>query len=322
MELFERRGEAATVVRGGIFKPYSGMVVPFGPANADYSLSHNEASRALRALGGTVLRTTTGFRHAVGVADWYAVICRSFRPVDDVASPNTRSKLRRALRNCEVRRSCAEEVATAGYGVYRRAFDRYTGRDTPVAEDRFTDHIMASEGFDDIIEHWAVFCDGAMAGYASNYIFGDTEAAYSTLKFDPDHLRRYTSYALFHRMNEHYLVERRVAYVNDGFRSIRHATELQPFLEHNFGFEKAHVGIDAFYRQPYRAILRASFPLRNLIGRIDDRARAVYELERVVRAARMHGVKAQDGVRGPVAAKAGGDFGIPSGVPPGARPPH
>jgi hypothetical protein len=287
MELFERRGEAATVVRGAIFKPYSGMVVPFGPADADYSLSDDEASRALRSLGGTVLRTTTGFRPAAAVDDWYAVICRSFSPVDSVSSSNTRSKLRRALRNCEVRRISADEVATAGYEVYRRAFDRYTGPDSPVARDRFEPHHLVTGDFDDIVEHWGVYCDGELAGYASNYVFGNTEAAYSTLKFHPDHLRKYSSYALFHRMNEHYLGEGRVSYVNDGFRSILHGTELQPFLEHNFAFEKAYVGIDAFYRQPYRAILRATFPFRGLIGRVDDRARAMYELERVVRAGRM-----------------------------------
>ena len=287
MELFERRGEAEAVVRGAIFKPYSGMVVPFGRADADYSLSDDEASRALRSLGGTVLRTTTGFRPAAAVDDWYAVICRSFSPVDSVSSSNTRSKLRRALRNCEVRRISADEVATAGYEVYRRAFDRYTGPDKPVAQSRFHAHIMATEGFDDIVEHWGVMCDSELAGYASNYVFGQTEAAYSTLKFHPDHLRKYSSYALFHRMNEHYLGEGRVSYVNDGFRSILHGTELQPFLEHNFAFEKAYVGIDAFYRQPYRAILRATFPFRGLIGRVDDRARAMYELERVVRAGRM-----------------------------------
>jgi len=287
MELFERRGEAATVVRGAIFKPYSGMVVPFGPADADYSLSDDEASRALRSLGGTVLRTTTGFRPAAAVDDWYAVICRSFSPVDSVSSSNTRSKLRRALRNCEVRRISADEVATAGYEVYRRAFERYTGPDSPVARDRFEPHHVVTGDFDDIVEHWGVYCAGELAGYASNYVFGNTEAAYSTLKFHPDHLRKYSSYALFHRMNEHYLGEGRVSYVNDGFRSILHGTELQPFLEHNFAFEKAYVGIDAFYRQPYRAILRATFPFRGLIGRVDDRARAMYELERVVRAGRM-----------------------------------
>jgi hypothetical protein len=88
-------------------------------------------------------------------------------------------------------------------------------------------------------------------------------------------------------MNEYYLGERRVAYVNDGFRSILHGSELQDFLEHNFSFEKAYTGIEAVYRLPYRLFLGATFPFRNLLGKIDDRVRALYELERVVRAARI-----------------------------------
>jgi hypothetical protein len=287
VELFEKRGEPATVVNGAIFKLYSGMVVPFGPANADYSLSPEDGARVLRSLGGTVLRTTTGFTPNGAASEWYAVICREFQTIERIASSNTRSKLRRALRNCEVRRMTCDELATAGYEVYRRAFDRYGGPETPVAQSAFAAHVMAGEGFDDVIQHWAVTCDGQLAGYSTNYVFGTTEAAYSALKFHPDHLRRYASYALFHRMNEHYLSERGMAYVNDGFRSILHGTELQEFLERNFAFEKAYTGLAAFYRQPYRTFVRATFPFRSLIGRLDERARAIYELERVARAARM-----------------------------------
>jgi hypothetical protein len=47
------------------------------------------------------------------------------------------------------------------------------------------------------------------------------------------------------------------------------------------------MGVDVVYRQPYRMFVRATFPFRNLIGKLDERARAVYELERVARAARM-----------------------------------
>jgi hypothetical protein len=287
MQLLEKRREPATVVNGAIFKFYSGMVVPFGPANADYSLSPQEASQTLRSLGGSVLRTTSGFSPARDSSDWYAVICREFTPIESVVSSNTRSKLRRALRNCEVRRMSCEELASSGYEVYRRAFDRYDGPDTPVPHSAFAAHVMAGEDFDDVIQHWAVTCDGELAGYSSNYVFGDTEAAYSAMKFHPDHLRKYASYALFHRMNEHYLGGHAVAYVNDGFRSIRHNTELQDFLERNFAFQKAYMGVDAFYLQPYRMFVRATFPLRRLLGKLDERARAIYELERVARATRM-----------------------------------
>ncbi len=287
MELFERRGEPATVVDGAIFKLYSGMVVPFGPAEADYSLPQEEASRVLRSLGGRLLRTTTGFQPARAVSEWYAVICRAFTPIESVSSSNTRSQLRRALRNCEVRRISSAELARSGYAVYGRAFDRYAGSAAPVSASRFRAHVMAGDGFDDVMHHWAVTCDGELAGYCSAYAFERTEAAYSTIKLHPDYLKKYSSYALFHRMNQFYLGERTVGYVNDGFRTIRHQTGLQRFLERNFAFEKAYTDVDTFYRMPYGVLVRATYPLRGLIAKLDDRARAVYELERAVRAGRV-----------------------------------
>lgn len=286
MELFERRREPATVVNGAIFKLYSGMVVPFGPADANYSLPRDEASRVLRSLGGKLLRTTTGFQPASAASEWYAVVCRAFTPIERVSSSKTRGELRRALRTCEVRRISSEELASSGYEVYRRAFDRYTGSEMPVSALAYRAHVLAGDGFDDVMHHWAVLCDGELAGYGSNYAFGQTEAAYSTVKLHPDYLKKYTSYALFHRMNEFYLDERKVAYVNDGFRTIRHQTGLQRFLERNFAFEKAYTGVEVIYRWPYRLLVHATFPLRGVIAKFDDRARAVYELESVVRAGR------------------------------------
>jgi hypothetical protein len=287
LELFSRREEAATVLGGAIFKRYAGMVVPFGPADADYSLTPDEASHALRSLGGMLVRTTTGFGGPGATPQWYAVICREFTPIERVPSANRRSKLRRALRNCEVRRISAEELASSGYEVYRAAHARYRGADAPATPAAFAAHTRASTGFEDIVHHWAVLCDGRLAGYSSNYVFGETEVLYSALKFHPDYLRKYASYALFHGMNEFYLGRQRVAYVNDGFRTVRHDTELQEFLEHNFAFEKASTGVDAFYRHPVGLALRATFPLRRLIGRLDARAGALYELESVVRVGRV-----------------------------------
>lgn len=180
----------------------------------------------------------------------------------------------------------AEELASSGYDVYRAAHAYYRAAGAPASPAAFAAHALASSGFEDIVHHWAVLCDGRLAGFSSNYVFGETEAMYSTLKFHPDHLRKYVSYALLHAMNEFYLAERRVSYVNDGFRTIRHGTELQHFLEHNFAFEKASTGLDVFYRRPVRIALRATFPLRHVIARFDTRARALYELESMVRAGR------------------------------------
>ena len=286
VDLFARRREPATVIHGSIYKLYSNMVVPFGPAAADHSLSREDAALALERLGGMLVRTTGGFDSGRPDGDWYAIVCRRFTDVAEHRSSNTRSKLRRALRNGEVRRLEPAELARDGYEVYVKAQERYTGAGAPPARAAYEEHILAAEGFDDITQYWGVFSEGTLAGYTIAYTFGTTEALYSAVKFDPAHLRRYTSYALFHRMNEHYLAERGVEYVNNGFRSILHDTQVQAFLEQTFGFEKAYTRLDTHYRAPYGALVRATLPLRGLIGRVDERFGALYEIERVARGSR------------------------------------
>jgi hypothetical protein len=258
------------------------MVVPFGPADGDYSLSSADAASALRALGGMLVRTTGGFGKGPGSDEWYAVVCRKFTDVHEKPSANVRSKLRRGLRNCEVRPISAEELAASGYQVYAGAQQRY-GDGSVIRRESFVAHTMAAAGFEDVTQHWGVFCDETLAGYSSNYLFGTTEALYATLRFDPAYFRRYTSYALFQRMGQHYLGEQGFAYVNNGLRSILHDTQVQDFLEHNFGFERAYTPVDVKYRLPYGALVRATFPLRGLLSRLDRRLGALYELERSVR---------------------------------------
>jgi hypothetical protein len=282
---FARQGERVHVSNDAIYRVYSNMVVPFGPADVDYSLSPSAAAQALRELGGILVRTTRGFRPEDYGAEWYAVVCTEFTRVADIASPNIRSKLRRGLRNCEVRRLTAEELARRGYDVFMSAQRRYGGAPL-LGPEAFRQRILCARGFEDIVHFWGVFCDGALAGYSTTYRFGTREVSYSTIRFDPSFFKRYVSYALFYRMNEHYLVECGVSYVNNGFRSILHDTQVQPFVEHTFKFHKAPTTLDVVYRAPYGAFVRATFPMRGLVGRVDHRLRALYELERVVRAQR------------------------------------
>ena len=114
-----------------------------------------------------------------------------------------------------------------------------------------------------------MICDRLLAGYSTNYVFGNTEVLYSAVKLDPAQLRNYTSCALFHRMNEFYLSEHGVSHVSDGFRAIRHDTQLQPFLERTVGFEKAYMRVAACYPVPYRVLVRATYPFRGVIARLD-----------------------------------------------------
>jgi|tagenome__1003787_1003787.scaffolds.fasta_scaffold20979140_4 hypothetical protein len=283
--LLAERGQPAVVLQGTAYTLYQRMVVPFGPAGRAYSLPAEDAARALRSLGGICVRTTGGFRPSrAGRDEWWAVICRRFTEPDDVPSSNTRSKLRRALRRCHVHRLAPHELARTGYEVYRKALERHGPTAAPMSRPAFEAYALAAEGFEDIVESWGVFVEGQLAGFCDTYVFGATEANYATIRLDPDHLGRYTSYALLHEMNRHYLAERRIEYVNDGFRSILHATSIQEFLEHQFAFERAYSDVRLTWAAPYGALMRLTFPARRALGRLDPRLRALYELERISRA--------------------------------------
>jgi hypothetical protein len=286
MDLFAQRGESAMVVDGVILRRYGTMVVPFGPAEARYSLSEGDSAAALKRLGGALVRTTGGFESPADAGDWYAVICRRFTDVGDNPSSNTRSKLRRALKNCTVRRLTAEELARSGHDVYLNAHERYLGASAQMSPSAFAAQALATDGFEDVVHHWGVFCEGQLAGYSTTYVMAPVEASYAVLKFHPAYLKRYSSYALLHEMNRHYLEDQRFTYVNDGFRSILHETDLQDFLERTFAFEKVYTTVDVTYRAPVGALVKATFPARGVLGRLDERLRALYEQERIVRADR------------------------------------
>ena len=56
-------------------------------------------------------------------------------------------------------------------------------------------------------------------------------------------------------MNEHYLLERKLKYVNDGARNISHQTNIQDFLEQKFKFRKAYCKLHVEYVFALKIIL-------------------------------------------------------------------
>jgi hypothetical protein len=179
-----------------------------------------------------------------GYPDVRAAICRTFTPIEDIASSNIPQR------------------AEAGAEQVR-------GSPTVVRGDR---------------PAGGVLCAGELGLQHRLRLLNDRDGVPGA-QVPSRHLRRYS----VHAMSEHSsdFGGSRAEYVNDGFRSILHDTELQDFLERTFRFEKAHAGVDAYCRQPSCTLVRAAFPSRTLAPRVDERARAAHELERAVRAARL-----------------------------------
>jgi len=284
IEYYKRIGAKIEVYKGIIWTEYQKIVQPLGPAKLDYSVSEEEAKLLLSRFPGSLLiRYTTGFSNIAESNEWYAVIQDKFLDLEDIPSKN-RSEIRRGLRNCKVSLVDAELVADKGYEVFIAAFERYRDVKRPqIEKEEFKRKIDITRDFEDIIDYWGVFYQNKLIAYATVYKYDNIEADYSTIKFHPNYLKLYPSYALFYTMNKYYLGEKHFEYVNDGFRNILHQTNIQNFLIEKFKFRKEYVNLKIIYKPWINYLLDTTFPVRYLFGKLNPKLQALYKLEEIRR---------------------------------------
>lgn len=281
--LFTKRGERFWVEGDVIFRIYQKMLVPAGAIRKNVTLSRKKCADLLAKSKGILIRQTTDFDCSSSHSDWYAVICEKFTPVDELKSKQ-RNEINRGLQNCNVRKITPKELADEGFECYSKAFENYKRVDVSVIEEsNFRENILSAEGFEDLIHYWGVYHEDKMIAYASNYIYGNMEVAYTTIKLHPDYLDRYPMYALIYRMNEYYLKEHQFEYANDGFRSILHDTAVQEFLIKKFNFRRAYLKLNIQYHPLLGIIIKQTYPFRKIIAKFDARFNALFELERIHR---------------------------------------
>ena len=198
--------------------------------------------------------------------DFWYIICDKNKDIGEY-SVNTRSKINRGLKNCEVRKIEKQEIIINAYEVYEKAFLKYTTHFAYQNEVRFMQEIksLGSEW-----EFFGVYYKGKLVAYCMCDVKDDT-CNYSTIKFHPRYLKYYSSYALFYTMNQYYLGNRGLKYVNDGSRNLVHKTNIQGFLIAKFGFRKAYCKLHVKYIPILRFIVMFIFPLRFVFYRFNNK---------------------------------------------------
>lgn len=272
-------GVRSTDLRGQVFIRDRHRVLPFGPLLRDYSVTPAEADALLAALGGWWVQWTRG--SGSGPHGWYAVICRTFTPVEQLPSSNVRSKLRRGLKRCRVSRVPIDTFIEQGFEVYDAAVRGYERSSaTIVTREAFRATIERERGFGDFREYWMVSIDDRPAAYAKTILHDRTEVDYTAIKFDPEQLKHYPSYALIHEMNRYYLDEAKYAYVSDGQRSILHDTTFQEFLVRDLLFEQHPLELHIHYARGIGLGMKLARLARGPLARRSSSARAMLELDR------------------------------------------
>jgi hypothetical protein len=239
------------------WRKYNGALIPLTPPHIEVNTDGIEEK--IKRNNAFFARWTSNFDQK-DMSEFWHVICDKPMDLQDY-SRNTRSKIRRGLKQCEMKKVEKKEVINKGFDSYVSAFKKYNSHLSPKSESEFKSEIENLVGNWDF---WAIYKDSQMIGYSQNKII-DAYCDYSTIKFHPEYLKFYPSYALFFTMNQYYLNEKEFKYVNDGARSISHETNIQEFLIEKFRFRKAYCKLNIIYSLKVKLLLSLFYPCRHII---------------------------------------------------------
>src|SRR5437868_11160409 len=139
--------------------PYHGCLVPASLNPQPIRLTESEAAKLLHVSGALMLRHFSMISN-VPTGFWYLVCDRyDF----DGLSRNTRSKIRRAHKNCVVQKVDPAWLAKEGYPFYFSAYARYSAA-RPDCEKTFQRKLLDAVGGP--FDFWGVFSDSKLVGFA------------------------------------------------------------------------------------------------------------------------------------------------------------
>ncbi len=192
----------------------------------------------------------------------YQIVCDDSQYRLESLSANTRSKIRRGLRRCEIRQAAPAEVAVAG----RRAHDdtlARQGRSGVLTGERW-DRFWEAAAETPEMEVWTAWVEGELAAFVVTVLFGDC-IEYMLARSRTDSLGAYPNNALLFTMTEEMLCRRRLREVTFGLESLEPVAPLDQF-KFSLGFRTKPLRQRVVFHPAIAAALRPQ-PVRALCHR-------------------------------------------------------
>lgn len=275
-DYYKKTGVKHFFVENMLWREYQKMLIPVGKMTDDLFVSKNGAKQLFSEFNNAILcRNVRPLVQSDDNPPFYSVVCKNFIHIDDIPS-NKKRKIKKGLKNCEVRPLDNDNYADDVYNVYVKALEGYGHK--PQSREVVLKDFFLQKDYYDIINYWGVFVDNKLAGYSKMMIFDNKEAAYIVIKFDPEYLKDNISFALFYKLNEHYLSKEKFDLTSNGYKTLLHKSNVQSFLIQNLGFEKYAMETELIFKPFYKPILKTLLPFKKLVGKVDARVEALLKL--------------------------------------------
>lgn len=216
--------------------------------------------KSMLNCGGYLVENIYDFDCKEETSAWF-IIKDNFGGMEELSS-NMRNQVRKSLKLFEVKRITNEYLAKNGYEVFRAAQIGYGLKDGEFENEENWKRGTLNTN----LELWGAICkeNGRLAAYGENQVT-EFSCGYRVLKADPAYRKQYAYYGLIYEMNRHYLEERGLKYVNDGFRSLTEHSNIQPFLIEKFKFRKAYCKVNIVYKWWVGIAVRMLYPFRKIV---------------------------------------------------------
>ncbi len=241
------------------WRKYNGTIIPKAPPHAFITESENEIKKLIKSQSAFFARWVSDFDISEKTDFWYIINDTPMVILDYTSK--VRNEIRKGLKEFSVELITRDYLLNYGYEIYDAAFNGYITDLTPKTKDEFEKELLSARGE---WEYWGVIKEGVMVAYCKTKIFEDC-CEYSSIKLHPKFLRLHASAALIYTMNQSYLNDRGFKYINNGSRSLHHATNFSSFLIKKFKFRKAYCHLHIIYSPWVSTILKISYPFRFLL---------------------------------------------------------
>ena len=228
-------------------------------------LLSSEEANALLKKRGLMVRNTYDFDTKEETSFWF-IVKDHLENISELPF-SARRNIRRALRFYNIRKINVNEFFEKALPIINSAQKSYKVKSKVTSKKEFDKEIEQYKK-DDNKEFWIVErrSDNEAVAIAINTIKEDS-CEYDTMRCKAEALkdRTYPYYGLIYIMNNHYLGERKLRYVNDGSRTVTEHSSIQDFLIHNFKFRKAYCKLKIHYKCWLSVVIKLLFPFRNII---------------------------------------------------------
>lgn len=257
-------GYKSILVNGVRWRENQGGMFPLFPPHTFSNFTNNSAFEVLNKEDALFIRWESEFDQSIETP-WWHVINSSGCKIEDLSS-KTRAKVRKGGRCFHAEIVEPEEVCRSCYPVYVSAFSRYDTHERKMTESEF---VSAIKSLPQETEFWVVYDNDTNEPVAfSENLVSNRVCSYITTWYNPDSLKRYSSYFLIQLMTEYYLAKIDIDYVSNGARNISHDTNAHELLENRFNFRKAYARLHVVYSPLLDFAVKCAYPFRHLIKRI------------------------------------------------------